>query len=384
VLLTRYHPPEISGGARRPHALIRAWRNLGVNVTLVAPEGVVDENLIEVPHPSFPAVPDIAASRKYMSRRLGDQARQALLLPDPEVRWSFRAARRAKVAAREADWIVTTSPPESLHLAGRLLKLSTNTRWLADVRDLWLSDPQLEVRRHPVRRCVETALAKWIMSGCDAISAVSASVEEESLRLSGGAKPSIIIPHFAGPFVGLAQTLPVDTFNIVHTGGIALSNPLSEFHCLLADFEELTEVRTNAHLWLAGHLAREEVAACVASPYTAKIHILGPLAMDQARALQAGADALALVSGRKSHALPGKFSEYYATGLPILLSAKGPWCDLLPADANVMPFTNAQGLAKLTQAHRALVQPDSSLSAAKKLLEFMLHVQSLPTGRSAR
>jgi hypothetical protein len=53
-----------------------------------------------------------------------------------------------------------------------------------------------------------------------------------------------------------------------------------------------------------------------------------------------GADALALVSGRASHALPGKFSEYLQANKPILISAPGPWCRLLPKDVTTYHLTD--------------------------------------------
>jgi glycosyltransferase involved in cell wall biosynthesis len=368
ILLTRYFPPEISGGARRPSALVRAWRELGAQVTVVGPAGIEDEDCVQIPHPSFPAIPDLSASHGSVPASISDRMRRAILLPDPEVRWALRAARMARPVATNADWIVTTSPPESLHLAGRLLKQQTSCLWLADLRDLWLVDPQLAVRRHPFRRVVEEQLAKWILSGCDALTSVSPIVETEGLALAGSLKPSLIVPHFALPFEGTPEALPPETFNIVHTGSVGLSNPLSEFGCLIDDFEALALVKPMAVLWLAGNLVPAERARCLASPVGGRIRLLGPVSMTRARALQAGADALALVSGRYSHALPGKYSEYHSTGLPILISAPGPWRDLLPADGRTMPFGEGAALAKADTQARQLIHNRSYLDAGQAML----------------
>jgi hypothetical protein len=376
VLLTRYYPPEVSGGARRPATIARAWRELGAEVTVVGPLGIEDSQCIEVLHPSFPATPDIGASRDGANQPIGASLRQALLLPDPEVRWALKATKAASAVAKEANWIVTTSPPESLHLAGKLLKKESSSLWLADLRDLWMASPQLAVRRRPIRRLIETQMAKWILSSCDAISTVSAAVEKEALDLTKHSKPSLIVPHFAEPFTGSAEHLPSGTFNIVHTGSIGLSNPLSKFSSLLLDFEELALNRSEAALWLLGHLSADELRAIEQSSVSEKIHYLGTVSMHRARALQFGADALAIVSGENSHALPGKISEYAQTGLPILISARGPWCSLIPPDVPTMDFADAGALPKAQSMVLRRKGDNIALLEAKRMLDFMSEVQA--------
>lgn len=358
-------------------ALARAWRDLGAHVTVIAPEGADDDDLIGVRHPSFPATPDLNASRHINHEPLGSRLRHALLLPDPEVRWSLRAAEAAVHAANKADWIVTTSPPESLHLAGYLLKRRTQKLWLADIRDLWLDSPQLAARRNPVRRYIESVAAKWMLSNCDLISTVSPELVREARTFAGSDTPIEIVPHFAASYDGPAERLPEATFNIVHTGSISLSNPLSQFQCLLHDFEALVEQRPQTALWLAGHLSSQEVEAIESSVARPKVHILGPVSMDRARALQLGGDALAIVSGSNSHALPGKFAEYAATGHPILLSAPGPWCDLIPSNVTTLPFSQAVTLPKAGQNDSMYKSNSSQPSPAQALLDAMTRLHRI-------
>lgn len=368
VLLTRFYPPEVSGGARRPHGLVTAWRADGHDVTVVAPAGAEDAQLIAVPHPTYPARPAASTDRSG-GPNLASWLRTQLLLPDPEVRWALRAARAAEAAARAADWIVSTSPPESLHLAARLLSDRTGTPWLADMRDLWLERPQLLVRSNPLRQRIERPLARWILSRARALTAVSPALMRELDQLAPAGVPRAVVGHFALPFDGTPEALPADSFNIVHTGAVNLSNPLSQFQCLLSDFEALAGQRPDARLWLAGHLSEAEIVACRASPVASRIELLGPVSAVRARALQAGADALALVSGTTSHALPGKYAEYVTTGHPILVSAPGPWLELTQPGSWI-PFADGINLPK-PNSGTAAAAVNSAEAAARQFIALM-------------
>jgi glycosyltransferase involved in cell wall biosynthesis len=349
LLLTRYYPPEISGGARRPKALVDGLRAAGIDVTLCGPSLIEDPQLIPVPHPSFPAIQGNRGPAASIppSAAMMNWARRHLLLPDPEIRWALRAVAAVKASGHSFDWIMTTNPPESLHVAGAMLKKHLGCHWVGDVRDMWIERPQRrELEGSVLRRWVETVIAKATLGKADAIVAVSQAVLNEALNYARADVPSAIIGHFATPFTGKAEQLPNETFNIVHTGAISLSNPLTQFEALLTDFESLAQKRSDAVLWLAGNLSDAERQALSKSEFSPQIRVLGPVNMERARALQMGADALALVSGRASHALPGKFSEYIQTGKPILISAPGPWLQLIPPGAPVVPFETAVTMTK--------------------------------------
>jgi glycosyltransferase involved in cell wall biosynthesis len=349
LVLTRYYPPEISGGARRPFGLVKGLRDLGVEVTLCGPDGIEHDGseakaFIGVPHPSFPAVPDGVglAAQTNVAQRGMNWLRKHVLLPDPEIRFALRAVRYIKASGQNFDWVLTTSPPESLHVAGWLLKRHLGCKWVGDVRDMWIERPQRqELSGSALRRWIEQKIARATLGRADAVVAVSEAVMAEMRTYIAPKTPTAIIGHFASPFSGVAEKLPAASFNIVHTGAITLSNPLSQFHSLLTDFEGLAHHRPDAMLWMAGNLTVDERQALATSPFARQINILGPVNMERARALQLGADALALVSGSTSHALPGKFSEYVQARKPILISAPGPWTALIPAEVQTYTFAQA-------------------------------------------
>lgn len=371
VLLTRHYPPERAGGSRRPYALATGLRALGHRVIVVAPHGAQDVDLIEVPHPVFPVVEKNDHLDTRVRPTLLDWLRRWLLLPDPEIRWAFRAMRAIEAAKLTPHWIITTSPPESLHVIGALLKQRRDVKWLADVRDLWLTSPQRQERNNSLRAAAERVLARWCLSKADALVGVSPTVTNEAAALAGNtALPSMSIGHFAAPYGGDKHAFPLDTFNIVHTGAIGLSNPLSDITPLLSAFEALVSLRPDAHLWLAGRLNQTELTQIRRSPHRDKITFLGLVSQQEARALQAGSDALALVSGPTSHALPGKFSEYQTTGLPILLAGDGPWRALVPKGA-ALDFAEGVTLPKSAFDALDVKMAGDHIEAAQAFLDLM-------------
>lgn len=374
LIVTRYFPPEISGGARRPNGFLVGLRGLGVDVTLCGPDGIIDSDLIGVKHPTFPSVHGEKglSENKSLWQHTLNWARIHLLLPDPEIRWALLVVRRIKESGRQFDWILTTSPPESLHVAGRLIKLQLGCKWVADVRDSWIERPQRQVLKSSfLRRWLERKIAHWCLQRVDALVAVSPLVLNEVVKYAPSEIPHAIIGHFAPTFEGVPEDLPAESFNLVHTGSITLSNPLSEFSILLADFEALVQERADCILWLAGNLSQIEKVAVEASSAADNIRVLGPVNSERARALQAGADALVLVSGRNSHALPGKFSEYVQTGKPILVSALGPWLDLIPSHIPIFPLLHAVSLSKSVMSHE---REGSGLKrASEQLLQLLKH-----------
>jgi glycosyltransferase involved in cell wall biosynthesis len=372
LLVTRHYPPEQAGGSRRPSALAAGLRALGHRVVVLAPTGSKDFDIISVPHPVFPNLPDASQLTDTPKGSILDWARRWLLLPDPEVRWILRAVDYAKVAGIKPDWIITTSPPESVHLAGLILKRHFKARWLADVRDLWLQSPLRKERLHWLRKLAEGHIAKWTLGQADALVGVSDVVLSEALKLSKSrTSASKVIGHFAQGYEGSPRQLPGDRFNIVHTGSIGLSNNLSDATMLLKDFEGLAAVRPDVHLWLAGRLSALEVEQFKSSPFAARITLMGVVSLDDARALQLGADALAIVSGPQSHALPGKFSEYLTAGHPILTAGTGPWQALIEP-GSTLQFDEAIGLKKYTDDPTIKVALPFHVAAAAKFIELMV------------
>ena len=370
LLITRHYPPAISGGAKRPFLLAHAMRQQGVEISVVAPSLPDGEPGVAVAHANRD--PSTASTPPRFSPM--NVARELLLWPDPDIRWCLRAGRAALANAPwKPDWVWTTSPPESVHAAGAMVKRHTGARWIADFRDHWLERPHRRERLALHRRIGEGTIARGWLAAADLVTCVDSSIAAELKRL--GARNPRVAPHFAPTSAPEPVTLPANDINVVHTGSIALSDPLARIGNLIEPFEQALTRNPALHLHLVGRLTEAEVAAVRASPAQARITLHGVQPLARSLGLQHAADALVLVGSSKTHVPPSKITEYLATDAPIIVCGDGAWRND-PRVAGAAPA--AEAFAALRKGDRrppGAPHPPTVDAVAAQLLSWMREVR---------
>src|SRR5438034_775562 len=169
LLVTMYFPPAGGGGVRRPLKSATHLPALGIETHVLAPD---DPKWIHSdPELLAPTQAWIHRAR-YLgprARKLADElhgrggldrlSRQArslsrrVLVPDENVAWNLTAIPAAVRIARaeDIDVVLTTSPPNSVHLIGAAVKRTTGARWVADLRDSIAAHPHRRVEKAAVR-----------------------------------------------------------------------------------------------------------------------------------------------------------------------------------------------------------------------------------------
>ena len=84
-------------------------------------------------------VTPISSGRKSLKQRLSLWIRANVFVPDPRVTWLRPSVLFLKKYLKEhpVDVIVTTGPPQSMHLIGERLHKDLGIPWVADFRDPW-------------------------------------------------------------------------------------------------------------------------------------------------------------------------------------------------------------------------------------------------------
>lgn len=384
LLLARHYPPEVSGGARRPYLLVKALRAQGVRVTVVSAfKNTADPDHICVAHPVFGDAPPTHPARATTPARptpLRDMVRQWLLWPDPEIRWCRKAAAAVMGADLKPDWLMTTSPPEASHVVGAQLAKALDLPWIAEFRDTWIATPHRKIlETSPLRAAVERGIARRALARATVIVGVSEAVLGEIRNYAPQDVPALEIGHFSvAP--ARATSLPQNALNLVHTGGFSLSDRGRQIGPLLKAVEQAAQKRQqntgeSVHLHLAGRLTPEEKNAAQAVN-GCEVSVYGEMPLEDAQALQAGADALILYTPPDSHALPGKYAEYRHAGRPILYLGGGSWLDLVDDPGAIMKLED--NLPSLERGAREGAPDVAALSAdhaASQLLDVLKSIK---------
>ena len=311
----------------------------------------------------------ISGGDKSLKQRVSLWIRGNFFIPDPRIWWVRPSIRFLKKYLREhpVDIIVTTGPPQSMHLIGRGVHRATGIPWIADFRDPWTRMfyyKHLHLTKTSDR--IHHRLEKSVLDEADAIIAVSPLVQQDFQSMTS--TPVVLITNgfdeddFAasgsradlredtapqenraalgnvrgrGPSSdgrGPAQQdvlsgssiLPQvsDRFCVTHTGLFAEDgNPLALWDAIAAKCREDEQFRGSVRIRLAGKVDTGIIAALEERGLSDYVDNLGYVPHDEAVREQKGAGLLILPLRQEPEyrsVLPGKIFEYLAAGRPVL------------------------------------------------------------------
>ena len=380
LIITYYWPPTGGSGVQRWVKFSKYLPEFGWQPVVYTPENpeqlARDESLLaDIPacaevvktHISEPyeiyrrltggkqgqEVNPVNAQKKNWKQRLSLWVRGNCFIPDPRVGWVRPSVRFLKKYLEEhpVDAVVTTGPPQSVHLIGLGLKKALGLHWIADFRDPWtemfyykhLGLSAAADRRH--RR-----LEQVVLDGADTVISVSPPVAADFQ--SKTKTPVVLITNgfdesdfggtaaapapLSGPDAslvpdparvnGCAGALPLpqksEKFRLVHTGLFAADgNPINLWDALARRCEADPDFRARLEIRLAGKVDAAITDAIRARGLGANLVELGYLPHDETVREQRAADILLLPLRREpeyAKVLPGKIFEYLAARRPVL------------------------------------------------------------------
>jgi glycosyltransferase involved in cell wall biosynthesis len=337
LLVTLYFPPAGGGGVQRSLKFATHLPALGIETHVLAPD---DPKWIHTDDELAPPTQAWVHRARYLGpkgrrpaeelhgtqglERATVQARlfaRRLLVPDENVSWNLTAIPAAlRIARAESiDAIITTSPPNSIHLVGAAVKRALGIPWIADLRD--------SVGAHPHRRSeslavrtkerADTAIAQLVARRADAIVAAAESIAEEARALSPrGRVLTIANGSDFDDFAGLEYTSG-DRFRITHTGSFFGKRDPKPFLQALAD-SGLTDVVAR----FVGDFRSADREFAESLGLGDRLELIDYVPRRKSLELQRDSDVLLLLipeaAGRGKGVLSGKVFEYLAAERPIL------------------------------------------------------------------
>jgi len=260
---------------------------------------------------------------KSWKQRLSLYIRGNFFIPDPRIMWKRPSVKFLKSYLRDhpVDAIVTTGPPQSMHLIGLELSKTTGLPWLADFRDPWTKmfyfkhlglTSKSEARHHELER--------QVLDGATRVIAVSPMVQKDFQAMTS--TPVELITNgydeadFNRPFEWDGN------FNITHTGLFASDgNPDTLWRVLAEKCLEDKEFRKTLRVRLVGKSDKEIVDSIEKAGLGPNLVNLGYQSHEVAVNEQRNASVLILPLRKEPEyeaVLPGKLFEYLASRRPVL------------------------------------------------------------------
>ncbi len=251
-------------------------------------------------------------------------------IPDSKILWlPFALFRSWRLIKKEnIEFVLTTSPPHSIHFAGLFLKRCKKLKWIADFRDGW-SGGNFQSEPTRFHAYLNQLLQKRVVRAADQLVTVSSGLRNILIQKSEAhpIKFTVITNGFdAEDFATLHPRPPARRFEIVFSGALTNIAPVNSFLVALSSLLcKNPHMRKRILLLLVGCnlqsnllelVNRLELSDCV--------HFTGYLSHLHALEIVMSADLLLYpVAQDASHDfVPGKTFEYLASGKRIL--AIGP------------------------------------------------------------
>ena len=272
---------------------------------------------------------------------LATRVRHAALAPlyliqqppvDPALYWSLRIVSLARriIQQEQIDAILTTVPPWSTLLAGRLLQQLTGRPWIADFRDPW-TDNTFIYSPTPTQRRADARLERHFLDHADAVISVTdpwLARLRQKMSATARNKPFVMIPNGwdQGDFPDLpaikAGLMQPDTFDgrivLLHPGSAYQGEPLP----LLPALDRLADDGVNLdrlHFHFVGYMHPEDRARIANSGHSHLFQLdHDRVPHDVALRLMRNAHILLLLLRKGPDASSGKIFEYMVAGRPVL------------------------------------------------------------------
>lgn len=275
-----------------------------------------------------------------------------LLIPDTKVLWlPFAIFRTARLIRQEQiRMIFTTSPPQSVHLAGLLLKKIFRVKWVADFRDEWTGG---ESQASPTRvhSYINRVMEHVVLRNADAIVGISDRLMR-NLQIKAGRHSgftTIRNGFDAADLAHASKLAPPATFTILHCGSLSkVSQPGPFLQAIAELFEDQPELRGKIKIQFVGTDIFGQLPPLITQYHLAEhVEIIGYVPHREAiqKLFQAHVLLLLVIKSSQEEIITGKVFEYFASGRPILaIIPPGELAEMIQATqaGTILDFQNIQ------------------------------------------
>ena len=271
----------------------------------------------------------VNAQNKSFLQKVAMWVRGNLFRPDPRCMWIGPSVRFLKKYLKEhpVDLIVSTGPPQSMHLIGRRLALETGLPWIADFRDPWTKIFYFKhLSMTPGTERWHKKMEKKVLDDTSVVVAVSPLVQQEFQAMTSTRVELITNGFdecdFAAEPCHEAEGGSDNEFCVTHTGLFAADgNPTVLWEVLAEKCASDNAFRKALKIKLIGKTDDSILTALNEAGLSECVKNIGYLPHSEAVEQQRNASLLILPLRKEPEykaVLPGKLFEYLASRRPVL------------------------------------------------------------------
>ncbi len=343
TIVTYSWPPRNSISTHRPYSWAKYWSKKGAEVTILTAKKQSFDSPLDLKLPKLKGVKVIEDSYQFFGNwivkfpsieKIGKSLRFKILNYlgedyDPRNSWFFSASPIISKLARESDVVISTYGPEVSHVIGCRMKiLYPSIYWIADYRDLWSDNPNLEIASNKLKEKIKKKERQIVGKYADLITSISDDFCHRLKKLHN--KPTIKVTNGFDINDSLVKQNITKKHNrlnkklrIVYTGSIYSKDLKPE--ALLDAIANLINKKLipKKSIILEFYGSRQDYIKNLSqnSKYSDLINIKGHIDRSKTLDVQKKADLLLLLASSKKISkgvLTGKIFEYMAAGRPIL------------------------------------------------------------------
>jgi len=264
------------------------------------------------------------STKKSWKQKIAVWVRGNFFVPDPRVSWVGPSVRFLKkyLAEHPVDAMVTTGPPQSMHLIGLKLKRATGLRWIVDFRDPWTKMYYFKnMGLWPLAERKQRRMEQAVIDECDAVTTITPYVVKDFQDMTS-TKVHLLTNGFDEDDFPEVEVQPGEKFTVVHTGLFSADgDPVNLWDALARKCSCDKEFKKALEIRLAGKVDAPVLASIRDRGLWDNLVNLGYLEHSRTVAEQRSASILILPLRQDPEyrkALPGKIFEYLAARRPVL------------------------------------------------------------------
>lgn len=268
----------------------------------------------------------VGGEKKGLFNKLSRYVRGNIFIPDARIGWKRYAVKKARsiIKTHNIDLIITTGPPHSTHLIGRVIKRKYGIKWIADFRDPWIeiyyNKDLLQTKKSKEK---DRKLELSVLEEADHILTIGPSMADllKNKIPSEKSKVSYIYNGFdSKKMASVVSNKNTSAMTISFIGLLTDAMPHTTISEAIKSFINSTH-QAKVKIVLAGDICDNFINAMESSIPSNQLELLGYVPHQKALQVMKSSDILFTCLPTQEHSkimISGKMLEYIASGSTIL------------------------------------------------------------------